>query len=179
MWRRVDLVKWTDVPEERIASIFREEISANEEPAWAGSSRIFLPGTVVFYPIIFVFGFVLQRHGCCVYWNGIDQPIARQQLCKHGPTRNNRRGCVSMSSAPRPVLLTDQWIRSLTRDTCFLCVVRAERIWDNTGMRIDCTWVPSSKGTAVWPEEELEDFVWRHLRYSAVVLWVCNLVRLL
>jgi hypothetical protein len=35
MWRRVDLV-WTDVSEERIASIFRVEESATEEPAWAG-----------------------------------------------------------------------------------------------------------------------------------------------
>jgi hypothetical protein len=35
MWRRVDLV-WTDVSEERIASIFRVEKSASEEPAWDG-----------------------------------------------------------------------------------------------------------------------------------------------
>jgi hypothetical protein len=35
MWRLVDLV-WTDVSEERIASIFRVEKSASEEPAWAG-----------------------------------------------------------------------------------------------------------------------------------------------
>jgi hypothetical protein len=35
MWRRVELV-WTDVSEERIASIFRVEKSASEEPAWAG-----------------------------------------------------------------------------------------------------------------------------------------------
>jgi hypothetical protein len=35
MWRRVDLV-WTDVSEERIASIFRVEESTSEEPAWAG-----------------------------------------------------------------------------------------------------------------------------------------------
>jgi hypothetical protein len=27
----------------------------------------------------------------------------------------------SMSSAPRPVLVTDQQTRSLTRDICFLC----------------------------------------------------------
>jgi hypothetical protein len=35
VWRRVDLV-WTDVPEERIVSIFRVEKSASEEAAWAG-----------------------------------------------------------------------------------------------------------------------------------------------
>jgi hypothetical protein len=39
MWRRVDLV-WTDVSEERIASIFRVEKSASEEPAWAGGCRL-------------------------------------------------------------------------------------------------------------------------------------------
>jgi hypothetical protein len=38
MWHRVVLV-WTDVLEERIASIFRVEKSASEEPAWAGSCR--------------------------------------------------------------------------------------------------------------------------------------------
>jgi hypothetical protein len=35
MWRCVDLVL-TDVSEEYIASIFRVEKSATEEPAWAG-----------------------------------------------------------------------------------------------------------------------------------------------
>jgi hypothetical protein len=35
MWRLVDLV-WTDVSEEGVASIFRVEKSASEEPAWAG-----------------------------------------------------------------------------------------------------------------------------------------------
>jgi hypothetical protein len=38
MWRRIDLV-WTDVSEERIASIFRVEKPESEEPAWAGGSR--------------------------------------------------------------------------------------------------------------------------------------------
>jgi hypothetical protein len=32
MWRRVDIV-WTDVSDERIASIFRVEKSVSEEPA--------------------------------------------------------------------------------------------------------------------------------------------------
>jgi hypothetical protein len=39
MWRRVDIV-WTDVSEERIASIFRVEKSTSEEPAWAGGCRL-------------------------------------------------------------------------------------------------------------------------------------------
>jgi hypothetical protein len=34
VWRRVDVVDWTDVSEDRIASIFRVEKSASEEPAW-------------------------------------------------------------------------------------------------------------------------------------------------
>jgi hypothetical protein len=37
VWRRVYVVDWTDVSEDRIASIFRVEKSASEEPAWAGS----------------------------------------------------------------------------------------------------------------------------------------------
>jgi hypothetical protein len=39
VWRRVDLV-WTDVSEKHIASIFRVEKSASEEPAWAGGCRL-------------------------------------------------------------------------------------------------------------------------------------------
>jgi hypothetical protein len=39
MWRCVGLVL-TDVSEERIASIFREEKSAREEPVWAGGCRL-------------------------------------------------------------------------------------------------------------------------------------------
>jgi hypothetical protein len=39
MCRRVDPVKWADVSEDRIASIFRIEKTASEEPEWAVSSR--------------------------------------------------------------------------------------------------------------------------------------------
>jgi hypothetical protein len=39
MWRRVVLV-WTDVSEERTASIFRVEKSASEEPALAGGCKL-------------------------------------------------------------------------------------------------------------------------------------------
>jgi hypothetical protein len=39
MWRCVGLVL-TDVSEERIASVFRVEKSAHEEPAWAGGCRL-------------------------------------------------------------------------------------------------------------------------------------------
>jgi hypothetical protein len=42
VWRRVDMVDWTDVSDDRIASIFRVEKSASEEPAWAGTCRICL-----------------------------------------------------------------------------------------------------------------------------------------
>jgi hypothetical protein len=34
VWRRVDVVDWTDVSEDRIASIFGVEKSASEEPEW-------------------------------------------------------------------------------------------------------------------------------------------------
>jgi hypothetical protein len=54
MWRHVDPVKWTDVSEERIASILKVEKFASEEPAWAGSSRIFLLGTAATYPCWFL-----------------------------------------------------------------------------------------------------------------------------
>jgi hypothetical protein len=37
VWRRADVVDWTDVSEDRIVSIFRVQKSASEEPAWAGS----------------------------------------------------------------------------------------------------------------------------------------------
>jgi hypothetical protein len=33
--------------------------------------------------------------GATGYCNGFNQRVAWQQLCKHGPTRNNRLGCVS------------------------------------------------------------------------------------
>jgi hypothetical protein len=49
MWHRVDLVNWTDVSEEHIASIFRVEKSAIEEPAWASSSRL-VPRSPIFLP---------------------------------------------------------------------------------------------------------------------------------
>jgi hypothetical protein len=79
----------------------------------------------------------------------------------------------STSYTPRPVLLTDQSSHSLTRDTCFLgglrhakieglcflCVFRADRIRENTGMGLTGLEFRSSKGTAMWPEEELEDLV--------------------
>jgi hypothetical protein len=39
MWRLVDLV-WTDVSEERIASIFQVEKSATKKQVWAGGSRL-------------------------------------------------------------------------------------------------------------------------------------------
>jgi hypothetical protein len=38
--RRVDVVDWTDVSEERIASIFRVEKSASEEPGGASGCRL-------------------------------------------------------------------------------------------------------------------------------------------
>jgi hypothetical protein len=52
IWRRVDPVKWTDVTEERIASIFRVEKSASEESAWAECCYLIMlvPRSRFFYP---------------------------------------------------------------------------------------------------------------------------------
>jgi hypothetical protein len=44
------------------------------------------------------------------YCNRFDKPVARQQLCKHGPTGNNRWGSV-------------------------FYVVRAEQGWNNVAMQ--------------------------------------------
>jgi hypothetical protein len=53
MWRRVDLV-WTDVSEERIASIFRGGKSVSEEPVWTSvhtkSTRSHIPEGVILHP---------------------------------------------------------------------------------------------------------------------------------
>jgi hypothetical protein len=46
MWRCVDLV-WADVSEELIASIFRVEKSASEEPAW---TFMLVPRSLIFLP---------------------------------------------------------------------------------------------------------------------------------
>jgi hypothetical protein len=48
MWCRVDLVNWTEFSEERIASIFRVEKSAREEPAWAVGCKLSSQKTVLF-----------------------------------------------------------------------------------------------------------------------------------
>jgi hypothetical protein len=100
----------------------------------------------------------------------------------------------SMSSAPRPVLVTDLWTPSLTRDTCslcglryptievlcFLCVVRAERIWENAGMGIDFTWVPKfQENSRVARRRIRRQIVWRYMCCSTSILEVSNLVRLL
>jgi hypothetical protein len=50
VWRRVDVVDWTDVSVDRIASIFRVEKFASEEPAWAENRRENLKSK---YPIYF------------------------------------------------------------------------------------------------------------------------------
>jgi hypothetical protein len=48
----------------------------------------------------------------CSFCNRFDRHVARQQLCKHGPTRNNRWDCVSF-------------------------VVRAEQPWNNEVVQPD------------------------------------------
>jgi hypothetical protein len=58
------------------------------------------------------------------YCNGFDQRVARQQLLNTIQHTTVEDAVFPMSSAPRPVLLTDQSTRSLTCDTCFLCGLR-------------------------------------------------------
>jgi hypothetical protein len=85
----------------------------------------------------------------------------------------------SMSSAPHPVPVTDQWTRSPTRNTCFLCgfrhakieglcflcVVRAERIWENRGIGIDWTRVPKYQGKS--------SVARRRIRRLSVLRYMC------
>jgi hypothetical protein len=54
LWRLVDLV-WTDVSKEHVASIFKVEKSAREEPAWAGGCNHLLS-----HP--------RRRHSSCKIW---------------------------------------------------------------------------------------------------------------
>jgi hypothetical protein len=63
MWRRVDLVNWTDVSEERIASIFRVEKCASQEPAWAGGFRL------SHYKLVIVVGQFNVAFMCTIYPN--------------------------------------------------------------------------------------------------------------
>jgi hypothetical protein len=51
-----------------------------------------------------------------IYCNWFDQRVAKQRLCKHGPTHNNRRGCVfyvvraTPSAGDRPMnSQSDKW----------------------------------------------------------------------
>jgi hypothetical protein len=43
-----------------------------------------------------------------IYCNGVDQSVARQQLCKHGTTNNNRGSCVFRVRRD----VTQQWIET-------------------------------------------------------------------
>jgi hypothetical protein len=109
-----------------------------------------------------------------IYCNAFDQRFARQQLCKHGPPRNNRWGCVfyvvsatpSAANGPRNSQ-SDTWhvfsVWSASRNnrravfSVAWSVPRGyERIreWELTSLEFR-----SSKRTAMWPEEELEDLV--------------------
>jgi hypothetical protein len=108
------------------------------------------------------------------YYNWFDQRVARQQLCKYGPTRNNRWGCVFYVVRATPSAANGQinsqsdsvtcFLCGLHHATveglCFLCVVRAERV-ENTGIGIDFTWLPKFQGNNLVVEEELEVGLWR------------------
>jgi hypothetical protein len=47
---------------------------------------------------------------------------------------------------------------------CFLCVVRAERIWENTGMGIGFTWIPKFQGNSSVARRRIRILsVWRYM----------------
>jgi hypothetical protein len=50
----------------------------------------------------------LQLLGLKLYCNGLDQRVARQPLCKHGPTRNSGGSCVLRVRGD----VTQQWIET-------------------------------------------------------------------
>jgi hypothetical protein len=50
----------------------------------------------------------VKFHILYTYYNGFDQPFARQQICKDGPIRNNRGRCVSRVCGD----VTQQWIET-------------------------------------------------------------------
>jgi hypothetical protein len=57
---------------------------------------------------------------------------------------------------------------------------RAERIWENTEMGIDFTWVPKFQGNSSVPNIRIRRLsVWRYMCCSTSILRVCNLMRLL
>jgi hypothetical protein len=55
-----------------------------------------------------------------MYCEVFGQHVARQQFCKNATISE----ALSMSSAPRPMLVMDRLTRSLTSDMCFLCGLR-------------------------------------------------------
>jgi hypothetical protein len=63
------------------------------------------------------------------YCNGFDQRVARQQLCEHGPTRNNGGTCVfyAMTSRNNGGSCVFYGVTSPTIETVF-SVIRAEPI---------------------------------------------------
>jgi hypothetical protein len=54
--------------------------------------------------------------------------------------------------------------RYATIELCFLCVVRAERIWENTGIRTDFTWVAKFQGNSSVARRRIRRLrVWRYM----------------
>jgi hypothetical protein len=74
MWRRVDFV-WTDVSEERFASIFRVEKSASEEPAWADTDKASRTSDGIFAHNLETNGFLLSVRIYIKYDISIDLSI--------------------------------------------------------------------------------------------------------
>jgi hypothetical protein len=126
------------------------------------------------------------------YCNGFEQRIARQQLCKHNPTRNIRWGSVfyvvraTPSAGNGPInLQSDTWhVVSLWskpfNNRVAVFSVRGPRQEDirKTGIGIDWTWVPKFQGNSSVARRRIRR-VWRYMRCSTSILRLSNVVRLL
>jgi hypothetical protein len=61
---------------------------------------------------------IVPRTNCePTYCNGFDQRVARQQLCKHGPTHNNNGGCVFCVHGD----VTQRWVVVMWCVSCDAC----------------------------------------------------------
>jgi hypothetical protein len=106
------------------------------------------------------------------------QRIARQRLEKHLAIHacNNRTNVYSSLLAnSSPMDWRDSYhltcflfgLRYVTLELCFLCVVRAERIWDNTGLGIDFIRIPKFQGKNSVARRRIRRLsVWRYMCYS-------------
>jgi hypothetical protein len=141
----------------------------------------------------FVLNYVDVDISSKIYCNGFDQRVARQQLCKHRPTRNSRWGCesyfvrTSASAGNGPMNShSDSWhVFSVWSAPCnnrgavfsVLGPCREDmREYGNGKL----TWVPKFQGNSSVARRRIRRLsVWCYMCCSMSILGMCNLVRLL